>query len=58
MNEIYKLTIFGTGFEICVGEIEKSKFEYCKRAAQPMPPAGVSRNFPSESDFITYNALI
>ena len=30
MNEIYKLTIFGTGFEICVGEIEKLKFEYWK----------------------------
>jgi len=30
MNEIYKLTIFGTGFEISVGEIEKSKFEYWK----------------------------
>ena len=30
MNNIYKLTIFGTGFEISVGEIEKSKFEYWK----------------------------
>ena len=30
MSEEYKLTIFGIGFEISVGEIDKSKFKYWK----------------------------